>query len=83
MKLAEVHTLYATNAADIPAMLRQAAASIETEAAEGYSPTRAVIAVQVSEEGEVQVYGWGRTETFDSIAVLQIGAAKLIQQFTD
>lgn len=83
MKLAEVHTLYDTNCASIPDMLRQAAASIETEAEEGFDPTRAMVAVQIGEEGAVRVYGWGRTDTMHSIALLQAGAAQLIQNVID
>ncbi|MDH7638949.1 hypothetical protein [Sphingomonas oryzagri] len=77
MKLAEVVTLYESNARDIPAMLRTAAASIESEADEGFSPTRAIVAVQVAENGKIQVYGWGETEAMDSIALLNMGAASL------
>lgn len=77
MKLAEVHTLYEENASDIPAMLRQSARSIETEAEEGYSPTRAMVAVQISEEGDVQIYGWGRTDSMDSLALLHLGIAQM------
>lgn len=47
-QLAEVHTLYETNARSIPDMLRRAADGIETEVSEGYSPTQAMVAVQVS-----------------------------------
>lgn len=78
-KLAEVHTLYDVNCRSIPAMLRQAADSIETEAEEGYSPTKAMVAVQISENGQVQLYGWGETEIFHSIALLEIGKQKLIE----
>lgn len=77
--LAEVHTIYETNARSIPDMLRQAADSIETEVEEGYSPTKAMVAVQISENGQVQVYGWGDTEIMHSIALLQIGVQKLIE----
>jgi hypothetical protein len=72
-------TLYETNARAIPDMLRQAATSIETEEAEGFSPTKAMVAVQIAENGQVQLYGWGDTEIMHSIALLQIGAAKLIE----
>lgn len=75
--LAEVVTLYEKNAGDIAAMLRQSAESIETEEAEGFAATRAMVAVQISEAGHIQVYGWGQTNTFDSIAVLGLGAALL------
>jgi len=77
VKLAEVHTLYESNAAQIPEMLRTAADSIETEESEGFDPTRAVVAVQIGENGNVRVYGWGKTDTMDSIALLHLGAAQL------
>lgn len=82
-KLAEVVTLYETNASQIPEMLRTAAASIETEVSEGFDPTRAMVAVQIGEGGNVRVYGWGRTETMDSIALLHLGAAQLVQSLLD
>ncbi len=80
MKLAEVHTLYETNASNVPAMLRQAADSIESEVAEGFDPTRAVVAVQISETGTVQVYGWGQTDTMHAISVLQLGLVKMTNE---
>lgn len=76
---AEIVPLYAVNASDVAAMLRQAADSIETEEAEGYSPTRAMAAVQISENGGIQIYGWGRTDTMHSLALLHLGVAKLQQ----
>ena len=82
-KLAEVVTLYGENAADIAAMLRQAAGNIETEASEGFVATRMMVAVQFSEEGHIQVWGWGRTDTMDSIAALEVGAAYLKRQVLD
>jgi hypothetical protein len=77
MKLAEVSTLYETNCRSIPDMLRTAAASIESEADEGYSPTKTMIAVQISENGGVQVYGWGDTDELRALGLLQLGLTKL------
>ena len=71
--LAEVVTLYSENASSIPAMLRQAADAIETESAEGFDPTRAMIAVQISESGQIQIYGWGNTDSMHALATLQRG----------
>jgi len=76
-KLAEVIPLYEHNASDIAAMLRDAAASIETEEAEGYQRTRCVVAVQITEDRHIKVYGWGKTDHLDSIGVLTAGAAYL------
>lgn len=73
MSLTEVHTLYETNARSIPDMLRQAADGIETEAEEGYSPTKAMVAVQLAENGEVKIYGWGETDDVHALGVLQMG----------
>ena len=83
MKLAEVHTLYETNCRSIPDMLRQAADSIETEATEGYSPTKAMIAVQLTDNGQVQIYGWGETDDVHALGVLQLGMAELISGRSD
>ena len=76
--IAEVATLYETNARSIPDMLRQAADSIEAEAAEGYSPTVAMVAVQISENGQVQVYGWGDTDDLRAIGLMERGKHSLL-----
>lgn len=78
--LAEVHTLYEVNASDIPAMLRQAADSIETEREEGYSPTTAMVAVQHCENGGVKVYGWGALDSLQALAILQLGIDEMLHQ---
>lgn len=80
MSLAEVIPLYETNARSIPDMLRQSADSLEREVDECYSPTKAMIAVQISEDGEVQIYGWGETDELQAIATLQLGLHKLSSQ---
>lgn len=79
-KLAVVETIYETNASDIAAMLRQAADNIESEAGEGYSPTEAMVAVQISESGKIQVYGWGRADTLKAIGTLQMGIAYMARE---
>jgi len=75
--LAEVISLYDTNASDIAAMLRQAADSIELEEAEGFQRTRCIVAVQITEDRHIKVYGWGKTDITDSIGVLTVGASYL------
>lgn len=75
--LAEVHTIYETNARSIPDMLRHSADSIESEGPEGYARTVAMIAVQLSEDGDIQVYGWGQTTTIHALGVLTAGAQKI------
>lgn len=70
--LAKVVTLYETNASDIAAMLRQCADSIDA----GAKP-QSIIAVATEEGGSLKVYGWGETNTIDSIATLHLAAHKL------
>lgn len=72
-ELSKVETLYSENCRDIPAMLRQSADNIETEGPEGFARTTAMIAVQLTENGVVQVYGWGDTDTLRAIGLLHCG----------
>lgn len=77
--LAEVVTIYDSNYREIPAMLRKAADSIETEMDDPeVSPTRAIVAVQIAECGKIEIYGWGKTDVMDSMAHLQLAAARLM-----
>ncbi len=80
---AQVHVIFEKNCSDIPAMLRESADCIETEEAEGYSRTRAMVAVQISEDGHVQVYGWGKTDSMHCIALLQLGMTQIAQGVLD
>lgn len=75
-KLAVAETLYEDNASNIAAMLRQAAATIEAED-DNTLRTTAMIAVQVREDGTVEVYGWGKTDHFHAIGALTAGIADL------
>lgn len=75
-KLAEVVTLYAQNASDIPAMLRRAADRIES----GEVPTKAIIAVSVDADGLRTIYGWGETDSIHSLATLTLATHQLAQQ---
>lgn len=75
--LAEVHILYAENARSIPDMLRRSAASLESEGAEGCVRTSAMIAVQVGEDGSIQVYGWGETDMLHALGSLTAGAQQI------
>lgn len=81
MRLAEVHTLYETNCRSIPDMLRQSADNIETEAAEGYSPTVAMFAIQLAENGKVQIYGWGDCDAMKALAMIERGKDALLSTF--
>jgi len=76
--IAEVVTLYDTNARSIPDMLRQAADSMESEASDDCSPTVAMVAVQLTESGEVQIYGWGDTDDLRAVGLLERGKHSLI-----
>lgn len=76
--LAEVVTLFKENASDIAAMLRQAADTIESETDDD-ARTKAVVAVQLHEDGQIQIYGWGATDGLAAIATLELGKAKLVR----
>lgn len=82
-KLAEVHTIYATNARSISDMLRQSADGIDSEVAEGYDPTVSMVAVQVSKSGVIQVYGWGETDTLHALGALHAGAQQIGNMILD
>ena len=76
MKIAEVVTLYDTNANDIVAMLRRSAESIESET-EDHDRTVAMIAVKVLESGDIDLFGWGQTNDFHCLGVLAMASARL------
>ena len=76
MALAEVTTLFDANCRSIPAMLREAADSIEAET-DSDDRTKAIVAVHVSKSGEVMVYGWGDTDDFHALGSLTAGIAEL------
>jgi hypothetical protein len=75
-QLATVTTLYDKNAADVSAMLRQSADSIDAETDED-DRTKAMMAVQVSHDGVIAIYGWGPVDRFMAIGVLQAAITKL------
>jgi len=76
-ELKVVETLYSSNARDIPAMLRMSADSIASERDEGSSPTVAMVAVQLCDNGEVRVYGWGDTDNLRAIGLLHCGLTEI------
>jgi hypothetical protein len=76
LKLAEVVTLYDTNASRIPDMLRKRADAIEAET-EQDDRTIAMIAVEVTESGDLEIYGWGDTDDFHCLGVLAMASARL------
>jgi hypothetical protein len=77
--LAEVSTLYATNCRDIPEMLRGAADNIELEPEQSdCSPTKAVVCIQLAENGQINVYGWGDTNDLHALGVIERGKHELL-----
>jgi hypothetical protein len=74
--VAEVITLYETNANHIPDMLRRRADAIEAETDED-DRTVAMIAIAVSESGDIEVYGFGDTNDFHCLGVLPMASARL------
>ncbi len=81
--LAEVHTIYESNARSISDMLRKAADNLETEEAEGYARTTAMVAVQIGENGVAQVYGWGETDLIHALGLLHAGAQQIGNMILD
>jgi hypothetical protein len=76
MKLAEVVTLYETNASHIPDMLRKRADLIESQT-ENDDRAIAMIAVEVTESGDLEIYEWGQTDNFHCLGVLAMASARL------
>lgn len=80
MHLAEVVTLYDTNANDIPAMLRKCADQIE---AGEYGEPECMAATLYTDEGSV-VFGWGASsDEHRCISLFQIGSAQLVRNMLD
>ena len=77
MKIAEVITLYETNArTPIPDQMRIAADTIETETDDN-DRTKAMVFVQLHESGELQVCGVGETNELHSLGLLVKAVAYL------
>lgn len=75
---ADIITLYQDNCADIPAMLKKAADNIEAETPD-HDRTVSMVCLQIHESGDIQIFGWGATDTRDCIATLAIAQHQLIQ----
>ena len=75
-KLAEVVTLYDTNANHIPDMLRKRADAIEAET-DADDRTIATIFIEVTESGDLEIYGFGKTDDFHCLGVLAMASARL------
>lgn len=78
-KLAEVITFPGGNAGNISAMLRQAADTIDRET-EADDRTESIVAVSLSENGTVAVYGWGRTDNIRAMGTLHLALADLARR---
>lgn len=77
--LSVVTTLFEKNCRDIPAMLRQSADAIEQEdPTTDDAITKAIIAVQITLDGQIVVYGWGDTNNIEALGTLQLGLQKLV-----
>lgn len=73
--MADIHVIRDTNPTDIAAMLR--------ERADKAGGLKSAILVTVDETGEVETYGYGRTDMADTIATLQIASFKLCRTAAD
>ena len=62
------------NLADVAASMEQAAADIR---ASQDAPVLSAACITLDANGEIAVYGWGRTDDIHSIGLLQLGAAWL------
>jgi len=74
--IAEVVTLYGTNASHITDMLRKRADAIEAET-DADDKTVALIAIEVTQSGDLEIYGWGDTNDFHCLGVLAMASARL------
>ena len=63
-------------AVDVVGSLRRAADTIAGETADD-DRTVAMIAVQVSESGELAVYGWGATTRFHALGVMAAALSEI------
>lgn len=74
LELANVTSIYETNAADVVAMLRQTADNIE-----GGNEVDGMVAVAVDPDGNIAVFGWGRLNKRDqAIGILARGMHDLV-----
>lgn len=78
-ELKVVETLYESNARDIASMLTVSAKSIADERDDPLeeNPTVSMVAVQVSQNGNIKVYGWGATDMHLAIAALHLGLTEV------
>lgn len=61
-------------------MMRQCADTIAQETDE-HDRTHAITAVRISESGDIQVFGWGKTNSLESIAHMHLGIASITDDY--
>lgn len=76
-KLAEVKTIYESNARQIPEMMRKLAGEIEKPPVEGSCPDQVLCIVRDSKTGLQNAYAWGNTNIETSIMMLLIQQKRL------
>ena len=76
-KLAEVKTIYESNARQIPEMMRKLAGEIEQPPAEGAKPDQVLCIVRDSKTGMQNAYAWGDTNIQTSIMMMSIQQRRL------
>ncbi len=76
-KLAEVKTLYESNARQIPEMMRRLAGEIENPPVAGAKPDQVLCIVRDSRTGMQNAYAWGDTNIETSMMMLTIQQKRL------
>lgn len=78
-KLAEVKTLYQSNARQIPEMMRELASDIDDPPVPDTRPDQAVCVIRDSKTGQLNVYGWGDVNIAESIGILAFASSRLCE----
>jgi hypothetical protein len=76
-KLAEVKTLYNSNARQIPEMLRKLANDLGNPPDPSINPDQSLFILRDSKTGQVNIYAWGDVTVEISLALLAIGTRRL------
>lgn len=77
VQLAEVKTLYVSNARQIPEQMRMLANEIENPPVEGARPDQVLVIVRDSKTGMQNAYAWGDTSLEMSIQMLVVQQKRL------
>lgn len=78
-KLAEVKTLYVSNARQIPEMMRKLAGEVERPPVPGVHVDQALCVIRDSCTGRFNVYGWGDVTIDSSLSLLAQAQQQLVQ----